>query len=583
MNVKKYAEQTTMQSFLNCYLRETGNFEVKQEDAGLEVFEISLPHLEAKISIPVGYRSITARHVFQFPIYLIKNKNKMELDYISLVSLIMKDLAVEYGREETEDELMLRVILSCQQIAKYIESREKDVPHLLDHEFDFIEAEQSLLIGHMLHPTPKSKQGLSVEEDELLSPELKGEFELHYFKVSKKWINEDFAANEKASDQVMKFLKEDKEFNSGLIEQAVKEDSALLPVHPLQAKDMLKDERVQELMQSGHAAYLGPQGSKVKSTSSFRTVYREDYPYMLKFSVPIKITNSLRGNLQKELDRGVEVSRLLNTDFGKKIRQQHPYFQVIEDPGYMKLDVASPTVAYDVVLRTNPFHNQRKSVTLIAGLCQEQPFSGRARLASIIEKLAQEENRTTAEVSKDWFRKYVKITVGPLLSIFDEYGLALEAHQQNSLVELEGGYPSMFYYRDNQGYYFSETKADKLRGFLPTLNEKSDTICEDEIAVERLRYYFFINHLFGLINSFGTQKLADEEELIDIVREKLEQFDPNSLLIHSLLHSSVLAGKANLLTRFYNMDELQGSLANQSVYTYIDNPLIKKAGILHES
>ena len=32
---------------------------------------------------------------------------------------------------------------------------------------------------------------------------------------------------------------------------------------------------------------------------------------MLKFSVPVKITNSLRINKQKELDRGVEMSRIL--------------------------------------------------------------------------------------------------------------------------------------------------------------------------------------------------------------------------------------------------------------------------------
>ncbi|WP_173915695.1 IucA/IucC family siderophore biosynthesis protein [Halobacillus sp. Marseille-Q1614] len=582
MNGKKYAEKATIQSFLNCYLRETGNFEVKKGEDDSEVFEIQLAHLHVTIIASIQYQSITGRHVFKFPIYSLKNEENIELDYISLVALIMKELSLEYGREETEDELMLRVILSSQQIAKYLESREFDAARLIDDEFTFIEAEQSLLLGHLLHPTPKSKQGLSGGEDELYSPELKGEFQLHYFQVSNQWILQDSAAIEKASDQVLEILEDDEYFDDDLIEQAVNEEQILMPVHPLQAKDMLKDEQVQSLIQSGDIAYLGPQGSKVKATSSFRTVYREDSPFMMKFSVPIKITNSLRGNLQKELDRGVEVSRLLNTGFGDEVAQQHPAFQIIEDPAYIKLNVPSPTVAYDVVLRSNPFQNEN-GVSLIAGLCQEQPISNKTRLASIIEKLAREEERSTEQVSKDWFRKYVSLTVDPLLSLYEKYGLALEAHQQNSLIQLEGGYPAEFYYRDNQGYYFSESKAEKLRRYLPSLNEKSDTICKDDIAVERLRYYFFINHLFGLINSFGTQRLVKEEELLDILREKLQQFDTSSLLIHSLLNSSILASKANLLTRFYNMDELQGSLANQSVYTYIDNPLVLKAGVTNES
>ncbi|GAA3331875.1 hypothetical protein GCM10020331_090150 [Ectobacillus funiculus] len=41
--------------------------------------------------------------------------------------------------------------------------------------------------------------------------------------------------------------------------------------------------------------------------------------------------------------------------------------------------------------------------------------------------------------------------------------------------------------------------------------KKSDTVCEDAIAEERFRYYVCFNHLFGLINAFGVNRLIDEK------------------------------------------------------------------------
>ncbi|MFB8734025.1 hypothetical protein ACEQPO_08860 [Bacillus sp. SL00103] len=37
--------------------------------------------------------------------------------------------------------------------------------------------------------------------------------------------------------------------------------------------------------------------------------------------------------------------------------------------------------------------------------------------------------------------------------------------------------------------------------------------CADDVAVERRRYYFFFNHLFGLINGFGTEGPGERRRL----------------------------------------------------------------------
>lgn len=98
----------------------------------------------------------------------------MIVDYTTLVALCSKELLIEYGRTDAEDEFMLRIILSCRNIERFIRERESDRAALSSADFEYIEAEQSLLLGHLTHPTPKSRQGMTEEEEAIYSPELKG-------------------------------------------------------------------------------------------------------------------------------------------------------------------------------------------------------------------------------------------------------------------------------------------------------------------------------------------------------------------------------------------------------------------------
>ncbi|MGB3757648.1 MAG: IucA/IucC family C-terminal-domain containing protein, partial [Rivularia sp. (in: cyanobacteria)] len=204
-------------------------------------------------------------------------------------------------------------------------------------------------------------------------------------------------------------------------------------------------------------------------------------------------------------------------------------------------------------------------------------FDNSSRLGKIIEQLAQQESRSTEEVSLDWFKNYLKIYLEPILWLYFTYGIGLEAHQQNSVLQLENGYPKCFFYRDNQGYYYRRSCHQLLDSILPGISQKSETICDDAVVDERLGYYLFINNLFGLINAFGVAGIVDEKLLLKELRSKLEEYidlAPQSVsLLDNLLFQSQLRCKANLLTRFHDMDELVGSVATQSVYVSIDNPL----------
>jgi spermidine-citrate ligase len=332
-------------------------------------------------------------------------------------------------------------------------------------------------------------------------------------------------------------------------------------------------------MDKGLLEDLGVLGKAYYPTASIRTVYHPESSFMLKFSVRIKITNSVRQNLYKELERGVEVTRLLDSEIGYRMKQKYPGFHVVKDPAFITIEIpGADESGFEVVLRENPFQGGGKEdVTLLAGLCQDALPGFEPRLAAVIKEVAEREGRDPGQVSIDWFKKYLAISFEPLMWLYSEYGIALEAHQQNSLVKLKNGYPDQFFYRDNQGYYYCESTFAKLQGILPGINEKSHTLCADAVADERFRYYFFINHLFGLINAFGACGLANEkvllEELAGALRKWLPKNRKPSRLIESLLEDEWLPGKANLLTRLHDMDELVGPMESQSVYVQIQNPL----------
>ncbi|CAM4007160.1 IucA/IucC family siderophore biosynthesis protein [Paenibacillus alkaliterrae] len=594
MKYKQIAEQATIQSFLNCYLRESGQYKLldaesvavnpaNQQPLAKQWLHCPLPQQGIHLYIPLRYWSITGRHLFLFPIFYSDSDHQklFELDYITLVTFIVKELSITFGKQAAkQDELMLRVILSCQNIEQYVSERYPDAEQLYGLDMNFIDAEQALIFGHLMHPTPKSRQGISEWDAPAYSPELKGKFPLHYFRAHTSIVCQGSALADTASDIIKQLLNNDPQITDEFKAKYGKDDEyALIPIHPWQAQFLMSKPKVRKLMEQGLLEDLGQQGRAYHPTSSLRTVYHPESDYMIKFSLNIKITNSVRANKYQELERGIEVKKLMESEIGKRLKANHSRFQMICDPAFITLDIdGEKESGFEVILRENPFKfGDERNSTPVASLCQDSIEGNSSRLVEIMKQLAEKEARSTEDVSMDWFKKYLDISLKPIMWLYFTYGIAIEAHQQNSVIRLKEGYPERFFFRDNQGYYYCQSYHEKLNHILPGISQKSNTLCSDAIADERLRYYFFFNHLLGLINAFGTGGLIEERKLLQELRGVLETIEipdnSSSQLITSLLSHAKLPCKANLLTRFHDMDELTGSLETQSVYVKIDNPL----------
>ncbi|MFI1720948.1 IucA/IucC family protein [Streptomyces sp. NPDC020489] len=494
-------------------------------------------------------------------------------------------------------DLVARVADSVRRTMTFIDDRRKrpaDAPDL------FLAAEQALVLGHSLHPAPKSREGLSEAEAPLYSPELRGSFPLHWLAVAPSVLATDSAWTERGRPVPAERL------TARLLgtEPRLPDGYAALPLHPWQSREVRHHPVVASLLDAGLLRDLGAHGSPWHPTSSVRTVYRSGASAMLKLSLGLRITNSRRENLRKELHRGVEVHRLLRSGLVEQWQAIHPGFDIVRDPAWLAVDGpdGTPVPGLDVMIRHNPFR-PTDDVSCVAGLVSPRPFAHpgtapgistgtasnvgtadlpamRSRLAEIVTRLATRTGRPLGAVAAEWFLRYLEQVVRPVLWFDAEAGIALEAHQQNTLVQLDGdGWPIGGRYRDNQGYYFRESRRAELEARLPGIGAHSDTFVSDDVTDERFAYYLGINNVLGLIGAFGSQRLADERLLFAAFRRFLSEVASGPARLRTslpsrLLDSPVLRCKANLLTRLHGLDELVGPVDTQSVYVTIANPLL---------
>lgn len=544
------AARLAVETLLRCWIREK---RVKRPAGDELVLEIG----RAKVSVPVRYWSAAGWHRFG----PARTEDGL-LGPGELARYLGKAGPVHSG---AADQLAERATESAERVAAHLIDRaarpgQADAAAGAAPATPFLAAEQGLLAGHPLHPTPKSRDGLT---EPSYCPELRGSFQLDWFSVDRELVAQDSEIGPTAPDL------------SAFLSGTLPDDGVLVPAHPWQAIDLMHRPEVRELLAEGRLRHRGRSGARWFPTSSLRTVYRPDAPVMLKLSLGLNITNSKRENLRKELVRGVEAHRLFAGSAGSRLLAAHPDFRMLTDAAYLAVDGVQ---GLDVSFRHSPFR-PTDYVYCVAGLTDlgrgEIAADGAAHeLAAHLKGLAAGADRPVRAVAEEWFVRYVKRLIVPMLWLDAELGVTLEGHQQNTLIQLdEHGFPGAGWYRDNQGFYYRASRIAELAQLAgePELGQQSSTIVADDVVTERLIYYVGINNLLGMVGALGCAGLAAERDLLGLAREQLAVLRghrPTDLLTTA----ATLRCKGNLLTRAAGLDELVGELATQSVYVEIPNP-----------
>ncbi|MCS3527447.1 IucA/IucC family protein [Acinetobacter johnsonii] len=587
--MKELANRLAMQHLVNAYSQETGQaslFEKYQQNStqlafsqGLTLLSLPLSLIQAQLFVPLSYVSRVGRHRIAALPQIFQKGQKLNFSAAAMVSLLLEELVQQSEGHVDAASLVERWIQSRDALQQFLNIRAEDFDALVQLEQGFIESEQALILGHSMHPAPKSRTGFVHEDWQKYSPEACGQTQLHYWLVAPEYIAEGTALEQAFSIQLKQEIKWHLS-ESELETLAAYAHYKLLPLHPWQARYLQSKAWFKSLKAKLKIIDLGEKAWIFSPTTSVRTLASFNAPWMLKPSLSVMITNSIRVNLAKECHRGEMTHRLWHSELGRDILKQCPTLKAVNDPAWIAIQLDGEIIDETIcIVRDQPFIPEQQ-VTSIASLCQDHPVEERNRFNALFDQIAsQQKLNDKAQIAHDWFKTFLNISLSPLMYVYHRYGMAFESHQQNVLVELKDGWPQWLWLRDNQGFYYIEEFADEILQQFPELNDKAHAVGSKAFVDERFSYYFFGNTLFGIINAIGATGFVSEQDLLSVLQQHL--FDllkqyPESSLIQSLLYQPTLPYKGNLLTRLYELDELIAPVENQSVYIQLANPLYIK-------
>lgn len=594
MNPAEAAAEAATETLLNCFVRETRSWRIEDK-----TLAIALPNLGTELRARLRHESLVGRHRYELPVELTVGGLQATVGFSAVAGLLLDHLHHLDGPESAEVRapasgstrstvLLARMLESLHNVTDFLQLRRDDIDRLWSPDpLEFLESEQALLLGHALHPTPKSRQPMTRPERDRYSPETGGSFPLHWLAVAPDSVKHASATGTPATTHLRELAEA-----CGVPELKGLPKRVLLPGHPWEIAHLRRQPGMAKLFDSGTLVDLGAFGKPVSPTTSVRTVYRADWPWQLKFSLHVRVTNSERVLLTKELDRAVEAARLWQTEVGVAAGHVAPKFGCIHDPAYLTVVHEGQVLnGFSVLLRENPWvasggqesNRPVHNVSSLTSLCQDHPFGGPSRLARIVYALAARQHRRVTEVGEEWFARFLDVAVVSLVRLYLDLGLCFEPHQQNTLLEMDGdGVPVRCFYRDSQGYFHRELAHEDLCQVIPRLGEASESIFPEALADERLVYYPFLNLTLGVIDALGAGGCADEAVLLARLRTCLEterardtRYPPT--LLDRLLDDKEWPCKANLRTRLNDMDELVGDISSQSVYVKVPNPLLQAA------
>ncbi|MGP8303430.1 IucA/IucC family protein [Streptomyces inhibens] len=534
------ADEAVAHTLLNCLLREVSGPE-HQTAVDHGRLMLRLPRRGVLLRIALRRTSLLGAHRFTGPVSEQTADGWAEVGWRRLAEYVHAELSLRTGVHN--EEFLAQIASSHQAVSAALAARTRQRPAAADRAAEnwqtgYVVSEQSLILGHRFHPTPKARTG-DLAAWQSYAPETGAAFPLLLLAV-----REELIAEEAVDDAATAPL--------DALHPGVPDGYRLLPVHPWQYELLRDHPGLQQALDRDDIRVLGSGELPFAATASVRTLY--DGAAFLKFSLNVRITNCLRKNASYELSGAVALTRLLApvlTDLATRF----PGSAVLREPAYRSLALPGADgrpdtellEGFGVIVREGLSQRLLPGTTplLAAAVADEYP-TGPAHISRLLDGAGP-------QAALEWWAAYLNLLLPPVLAAYFDHGLVLEPHLQNVLVCVDGdGMPAQVLFRDLEGTKLVPEHHAELLASLPEQIAAPMTY-DAQRGWDRVVYCLLVNHVAEMLAALADLHPDTEAELWAQVRRTLATHADRHGCpprLAALLAGVPLPAKANLLTRW---------------------------------
>ncbi|MBY4676360.1 IucA/IucC family protein [Marinobacterium arenosum] len=376
-----------------------------------------------------------------------------------------------------------------------------------------IRLEQWAAVGHPYHPGCKTKLGLSLDEVWRYAPEFAARVPLALIAVHRSLAK--LSRMIDGLDYRAWFARHYPAWFQQWQGQLPDHDDYLpLPVHPWQLEHDLPQRFADEL--AAGLIRLTDARFAAAPTLSFRTLAPAEArqaPY-IKLPVAAQMTSSVRNLSSPSVENAARISAVLQDIFGQRPDIATALRCQWDELGlHLQVDSESRDDAryLAVLFRRNPCRllADDEQAVVVAALFVPSPLSGQPLLIELMRQAGV----GNAGQARDWFRRYCDLLFAGVLQLYLDYGIALEAHQQNLMAVLDAdGQPRGFINRDVGGVCIHRSSLAE-QGWPIAFSAASTLVDSRAEARVNISHAVMQSHLGELIELLDGQFGLNAEQL----------------------------------------------------------------------
>lgn len=562
LNEWKHADRNMQYRVVNALIKE--NIWTHSTTIFKENHYITIEFEQVLLNVHYKYESALSRYEFDGPIIYMNHQHKESVDSLeNLLDILVTDFHIDipfhlkselihsrdsfievYKEFDTRHEYLQRhdkYINASERLNFFTWLEKLKKNNDID---DVLYSESLIFEGHPTHPLTKTKLPLSMEEVRTYSPEFEKIINLKVMLIHNEYVNvttildhSQFILNE----VIPEYLDELHTFMNN--RERLLKDYKVILVHPWQYEHTIRN-KFKEWLQN-HILISTPFHVPSKATSSFRTMSLINHPYHVKLPVNVQATSAVRTVSPETTIDGPKLSQALH----RELNQYTQLDVALEPYGLFAKTDSDDARQLACIIREKPFTKDDGILLVTGALVNKNVVDNEITVDSYLKWMNDDINQHTIH---QFMRNYTRQLVTPLLALIQDYGIALEAHMQNTLVHLGPKYQIQFIVRDLGGSRIDiKTLSQKLKHI--EVENKSLLADSIEEVIMKFQHAVVQNQLAELIFHFKKYEFIKEEELFNIIQEEIEvainDTKPHADTLRKVLFGPTITVKALLKMR----------------------------------